>query len=87
MPKERRQRTKYHHASSQKPEPDSLEELGIQFKMPPPKDLPMLGINDQNQITQMADQDDMQSIASSRMSSRSSASRLGRDGDTQVGST
>ena len=70
---------------------DELEDLGISFKMPPPpvapldpKNLPRLI---ENPFTgEKIDNEDSMSMASSRMSSRSSASRLGRDGDGNVSS-
>ena len=70
---------------------DELEDLGISFKMPPPaapldpKNLPRLI---ENPFTgEKIDNEDSMSMASSRMSSRSSASRLGRDGDGNVSSS
>merc|ERR1739838_946783 len=85
MPKVRRERNKLHHSS--KEDDDVMSELGIAFKMPPPVsgaekiELPRLTTNPFT--GESIENDDVMSMASSRMSSRSSASRLGRDGDSQ----
>merc|ERR1712168_969497 len=92
MPKVKKERTKFHHSVTKKSNSDDeLEDLGISFKMPPPptamapldpKNLPRLI---ENPFTgEKIDNEDSMSMASSRMSSRSSASRLGRDGDGNV---
>jgi len=91
MPKVKKERTKFHH-SVKKTSDDDLEDLGISFKVPPPvptgnvpldpKNLPRLI---ENPFTgEKMDNEDSMSMASSRMSSRSSASRLGRDGDGNI---
>jgi len=89
MPKVKKERTKFHHSVPKKSNSDDeLEDLGISFKVPPPaapldpKKLPRLI---ENPFTgEKIDNEDSMSMASSRMSSRSSASRLGRDGDGNV---
>jgi hypothetical protein len=98
MPKVKKERTKYHHAASAKKadssDDEDLKELGLVFKgkkkkqsafknkspVPPPK-LPVLT---ENPFSGEVLEDDRMSMASSRMSSRSSTSRLGRDGDEKV---
>ncbi|CAG5113150.1 Oidioi.mRNA.OKI2018_I69.chr2.g7285.t1.cds [Oikopleura dioica] len=79
MPKVKKERTKYHHAAKKADSSDDedLKELGLVFKIPPPK-LPLLT---ENPFSGETLEDDRMSMASSRMSSRSSTSRLGRDGD------
>lgn len=92
MPKVKKERTKFHHSVTKKSNSDDeLEDLGISFKVPAPvvsaapldpKNLPRLI---ENPFTgEKIDNEDTMSMASSRMSSRSSASRLGRDGDGNV---
>ena len=97
MPKVKKERTKYHHAACAKnadsSDDEDLKELGLVFKgkkksisfeiktqVPPPK-LPVLT---ENPFSGEVLEDDRMSMASSRMSSRSSTSRLGRDGDGKV---
>ncbi|CBY07406.1 unnamed protein product [Oikopleura dioica] len=79
MPKVKKERTKYHHAAKKADSSDDedIKELGLVFKVPPPK-LPVLT---ENPFSGEVLEDDRMSMASSRMSSRSSTSRLGRDGD------
>ena len=78
MPKVVKQRNKLHHSASEVRDDSSLDDLGIAFKVPPPK----LTVNPFT--GEELNDDDAQSTASSRMSSRSTASRWGRDGDGQV---
>ena len=69
----------HHSASGNQDEGDAaLDEIGLVFKTPPPK----LTVNPFT--GEELDDNDNRSVASSRMSSRSTTSRWGRDGDGQV---
>jgi len=80
MPKVAKGRTKLHHSAAVSAgTEEALEEIGVVFKTPPPK----LTFNP---FTGEELNDDDAKSTISRMSSRSSGSRWGRDGDGQVNS-
>lgn len=79
MPKEVKRKSLHHSAAPFKADgDDALDDIGVVFKMPPPK----LSVNPFTGET--LPDDDVRSMTSSHMSSASSASRWGRDGDGQV---